>query len=85
MRPRTAVWLKAALIRAVKTVCQTAAATIGTAALLAEISWPAVLSASLLAGLLSLLTSAAGIPEVTLSLTAEEEKANAGYDGENGI
>lgn len=56
---------KAALIRAVRTVCQTAIATIGTAAVLADVNWPIVLSASLLAGLLSILTSiSTGLPEV---------------------
>ncbi len=61
--PLTLKWLKCALIRALKTVAQTAAATLGTAALLSEVDWPAALSASLLAGLLSLLTSLAGLPE----------------------
>ena len=57
-------WFKAAGVRAVKTVAQTAVATIGTAAALGEVSWPMVASASVLAGLLSLLTSVAGLPEV---------------------
>ena len=57
-------WLKAAGIRALKTVAQTAAATIGTAAVLSEIDWILVLSASILAGLLSILTSIAGLPEL---------------------
>ena len=56
-------WLRAALIRAVKTVAQTAAATLGTSALLSEVNWPQILSAAALAGLLSLLTSLAGLPE----------------------
>ena len=56
-------WLKAAGIRALKTIAQTAAATIGTSAVLSEVNWIAVLSASVLAGILSLLTSLAGIPE----------------------
>ena len=56
-------WTKAALIRAVKTLAQTAAATIGTAAVLDEVNWLMVLSASVLAAVLSLLTSLAGLPE----------------------
>ncbi len=62
---KTAKWLKAALVRAVKTVAQTAVATIGTSALMSDVNWAAVLSASILAGALSLLTSTAGLPEVT--------------------
>ena len=57
-------WLKAAAVRAVKTVAQTAVATIGTSAVLSAVDWRVVISASLLAGLLSLLTSIAGLPEV---------------------
>lgn len=56
-------WLKCAGIRALRTVAQTAIATLGTSALLAEVNWIAVVSASALAGVLSLLTSLAGLPE----------------------
>ena len=56
-------WLKAAGIRAVKTIAQTAVATIGTSAVLTEVTWMMVFSASMLAGILSLLTSVAGLPE----------------------
>ncbi len=57
-------WWKAAGIRAIKTVAQTAVATIGTSVALAEVNWVLVASASALAGILSLLTSIAGLPEV---------------------
>lgn len=58
-------WIKAAGIRAVKTIAQTAVATIGTSALLSQVDWRMVISASILAGVLSLLTSVAGLPEVS--------------------
>ena len=58
-------WLKAAGIRALKTIAQTAVATIGTSAVMSEVNWVMVGSASLLAGVLSLLTSVAGLPEVS--------------------
>lgn len=58
-------WIKAAGVRAVKTVAQTAVATIGTAAVMGAVDWVMVASASALAGVLSMLTSVAGLPEVT--------------------
>ena len=59
-------WIKAAGVRAIKTVAQTAVATIGTASVLGEVNWTMIISASLLSGLVSILTSVAGIPEVPI-------------------
>ncbi len=67
MHCKTKRWIKAALIRAVKTVAQTAIASIGTSAAMHSVNWAAVGSASLLAGILSMLTSLAGLPEVSVS------------------
>lgn len=63
MSDKTKKWIKSALIRAVKTVAQTMVATIGTSAVFAQVNWTMVVSASLLAGLLSILTSIGGLPE----------------------
>ena len=60
----TKEWFKAAAVRAIKTVAQTAVATIGTAVVMSEVNWVMVASASVLAGVLSMLTSVAGLPEV---------------------
>lgn len=57
-------WIKAAAVRAVKTVAQTAVATIGTSAAISSVDWKLVVSASALAGVLSVLTSVAGLPEI---------------------
>lgn len=57
-------WLKASLIRAIKTIAQTAVALIGTSVVMTDVNWMMILSASILAGILSMLTSVAGLPEV---------------------
>ncbi|MCD7966857.1 MAG: holin [Clostridiaceae bacterium] len=64
MSEKTKRWIKAAGIRAIKTMAQTAVATIGTAAVLGDVNGPMVISASVLAGVLSILTSVAGLPEL---------------------
>ena len=68
-------WIKAAGVRAIKTVAQTAIATIGTSAVLSSVDWRMVISASVLAGVLSILTSVAGLPEVKT-----EVKTDGGND-----
>ena len=74
MKTDIKTWLKAAGIRAVKTMAQTAAATIGTAVVLGDVNWVMVGSASVLAGVLSLLTSIAGLPELKEGATKSESK-----------
>lgn len=64
MSDKTKRWWKAAGVRALKTVAQTAIGCIGASTVLSEVSWPVVVSASMLAGLVSLLTSVAGLPEL---------------------
>lgn len=64
MSDKTKRWIRAALVRAVKTVAQSAVAMIGTAAVMGDVSWGMVASAAALSGILSLLTSVAGLPEV---------------------
>lgn len=64
MSEKTKLWLKCAGVRAIKTVAQTSIATIGTSVALGDVNWVMVASASALAGILSLLTSIAGLPEI---------------------
>lgn len=64
MKTNFKLWIKCASIRAIKTICQTAIATIGTSVVMSEVDWLLVGSASLLSGILSILTSIAGLPEV---------------------
>ena len=64
MKEKVIKWAKAAGVRAVKTVAQTAIATIGTSAVMASVNWKVVVSASILAGILSVLTSRTGLPEI---------------------
>lgn len=79
----TQEFVKAALIRAIRTICQTAIATIGTAAVLTDVDWTVVASASILAGILSLLTSVAtGLPEADNRLLGEAESMGRGDDYE---
>lgn len=64
MKTKVLKWLKAAGVRAIKTVAETAVATIGTAAIISAVDWKLVVSASLLSGILSLLISVKGLPEL---------------------
>ena len=64
IKENTAQWFKAAAIRAIKTFAQTIIATIGTSAIIEDVNWAVVISASVLAAFLSILTSVAGLPEV---------------------
>ena len=64
MKNKVLKWFKAAGVRAVKTVAETAIATIGTSAIISQVDWKVVVSASLLSGLLSLLISVKGLPEI---------------------
>ncbi len=74
MKTNLKTWLKAAGIRAMKTMAQTAAATIGTAVVMGDVNWIMVGSASVLAGVLSLLTSIAGLPELKEGASQSESK-----------
>ena len=68
------LWIKCAAVRAVKTIAQTAASLIAVGAVMSDINWPMVGSAALLAGILSLLTSIAGLPEVELAEVAQDNE-----------
>ncbi len=72
MSEKWKLWWKAAGVRAVKTIAQTCIATIGASALLSDVNWITVLSTAVLAGVLSLLTSVAGLPEVKQEVSANE-------------
>ena len=83
MNDKTKIWLRCAGIRAIKTMAQTAVAMIGTAAVMSSVDWKMVASASILAGILSMLTSVAGLPEVDHEtedipdeIVAEEDEDN---------
>lgn len=78
-------WFKAALIRAIKTIAQTAIATIGTAAAMGDVNWMFVGSASLLAGILSILTSIAGLPEVAGGKSPLLSGQHAKLDDDDGV
>lgn len=67
------IWTKAALIRAVKTIAQAMVAGIGVAVTMSQVDWKYIISASILAGILSILTSLAGLPEVELMKESEED------------
>jgi len=84
MKYRIKDWLRAAGIRALKTVAQTAVSMIPVGVSVEEVGWLAVLGTAALAGVCSLLTSVAGIPEVK-AVNADGEEINNGYDGEDGI
>ena len=73
MSTKTKLWLKAASVRAIKTVAQTAVGVIGASVTMAEVDWKIIISASLLAGVTSILTSIAGLPEVKVEDTEESE------------
>ena len=71
----TRIWIKAALVRAIRTVAQAAVSLISVGAVMSDIDWPMVASASLLAGILSLLTSVAGLLEVEMEQKAQDHEA----------
>lgn len=84
MKTNLKAWLKAAGVRALKTVAQTAVASIPMGVSVEEVGWLAVIGTAVLAGICSLLTSVAGLPEVA-ETNADGEEINSGYDEEDGI
>lgn len=72
MSEKWKVWIRSALVRAVKTLCQTAVGCIGAAVALGDVNWPVVASASVLAAVVSVLTSVAGLPEVDAKMEASD-------------
>lgn len=83
MNEKQKYWLKCAGIRALKTMAQTAVATIGSAMVMSAVDWKMVLSASILAGILSMLTSVAGIPEVDQKEYLEDSKEAVYYEDDD--
>lgn len=83
MSNKIKTWLKAAGIRAIRTIAQTALATIGTAVVIKEVDWVMVGSASLLAGILSIITSLAGLPEVDAEIKEAELKETRRINGQD--
>ena len=73
MSEKWKVWIRSALVRAVKTLCQTAVGCIGAAVALGDVNWPVVASASVLAAVVSVLTSLAGLPEVEAQVSTEDK------------
>lgn len=73
MSEKWKVWIRSALVRAVKTLCQTAVGCIGAAVALGDVNWPVVASASVLAAVVSVLTSLAGLPEVEAQVGGDSE------------
>lgn len=73
MSEKWKVWIRSALIRALKTLCQTAVGCIGAAVALGDVNWPLTVSAAVLAAFVSILTSVAGLPEVDAKLETSDE------------
>ena len=83
--PKFKIWIKRAGVRALKTVAQTMVATIGTSAVLSDVDWKLIFSASILAGILSILTSIAGLPEVEADEEARKIAESKQLNGQDGV